>query len=74
MKEYYFTSQSIVDGLFRPLSSYSGTRSDANRIFRNLCSSIGLHNTTIRVCAYRDLDHYLTDEDHPVRVTYLNVK
>ena len=49
MKEYYFVSQSIVDGLFRPLSSYSGDRSNANRIFRDLCSNIGLHNTTIRV-------------------------
>ena len=26
MKEYYFVSQSIVDGLFRPLSSYSRDR------------------------------------------------
>lgn len=74
MKKYYFVSHSIVDGLFRPLSSYSGDRSNANRTFRDLCSSIGLYNTTIRVCAYRDLDHYLTDEDHPIRVTYLNVK
>ena len=74
MKEYFFTSQVIVDGLFRSLCSYSGNRSDANRIFRDLCSDTGLHDTTVRVCAYRDLNHYLTDEDHPVRVTYLNVK
>lgn len=73
MKTNYFVSQLIVDGMFKPLSSYLGNRSNANRKFRYLCSCLDVHNTTIRVCTYRDFKHYFIDEDHPLRVTYLFV-
>ena len=36
MKTNYFVSQLIVDGMFKPLSSYLGNRSNANRKFRYL--------------------------------------
>ena len=73
MKKNYFVSYVIVDGMFKFLSSYFGHRSNANRRFRYLCSCLDLHDTTIRVCSYRDLNHYIIDEDHPLRVTYLTV-
>lgn len=68
----YYVAYLVHNGTVRYLTSYSGTRSNAVRKFKYFRSCLDLPSSTlIQVCTFRSFDHYIQDENSPVRTTFI---
>lgn len=70
MKKNYYELQIYIRYRdYLTVCTYVGTRSNANRKFRNFAISHGLdHSCCLRISAYPSI-HSMLDGEHPVRIT-----